>query len=100
MENVIQTLLVIVVWATSSSWGMDRFKFFEENLSPAAKQLINAVVNFVAPTLVVWLTPYWQDSFGDLNQFGAVVVSILAGATVWVVSQVAHKVDTGLIRKK
>jgi len=100
MEQLIQTLLVVVIWATSSSWGLDRLKFFEDKISPSGKQLINAIVNFGAPTLVVWLTPYWQTDFGDIGQFGVVVVSILAGAGVWVVSQIAHRIDTGWIKKK
>lgn len=98
MEQVITTLLVIVVWATSSSWGLERLSWFEQKLSPSAKQFLNALVNFAAPTLVAWLTPYWNPDFGDVNQFGIVVVSILGGAAVWVVSQIAHRVDTKWVK--
>ena len=93
MEAVINSLLVVVVWAFGSSFGLEQFELFQDKLSPAAKKFVVAIVTFVAPTLVVWLGPYWKPEFGDVTGFAGLVVSIFAGAAVWVVGQLAHKLD-------
>ena len=68
-------------------------------LQPAnIKQLVNAVLTFVVPTIVNYLNPIWQPEFGDASEVVQAVLLLAAPVVVWLVSQIAHAVDRKWIK--
>jgi hypothetical protein len=95
MEDQVLVSLVAILtfgWGTAVSYVQERFGKFED-LSPRMKQLINAVLAFVLPLVVVVVQPYWKAEFGDINQVLTAVLLMGAPVLAWVVSQVMHQVD-------
>jgi hypothetical protein len=84
--------LILALWGIVVAFVQERFGVFDD-LSPRTKQLVNAVLAFIVPGLVIYLTPYWKPEFGDANAVVMAAFYILAPAAVWVVGQLAHQVD-------
>jgi len=67
-----------------------------QDLPAGTKQLVNALLGFVIPAVVIWLTPYWKPEFGELEPAVSQAMFILAPAIVWGVTQVWHDIELWL----
>lgn len=84
--------LVTVFYGTGTSFLQERYGKFHD-LSPSVKQFANAVLNLILPYILVFIQPYWRPDFGDLTAAVTSVFFLVVPVAVWVVSQVAHRLD-------
>lgn len=96
-DQLLVSVLAIVTfgYGAATSYLQERFGRYDL-LTPAAKQLINAVINLVLPYIAVFVQPYWRIEFGDLNQALNSLLLLVAPLLVWFFSQLAHQVDKKL----
>lgn len=88
--------LVIILYGSAVSWVQERFGKFQD-LSPRAKQAVNAALGFFVPaivTLLLGVVKVWPTTdLGTPEEFVTFVLLLLAPFAVWLVTQVAHWVD-------
>ena len=96
MENAaLLTSLLAIMSGTFGwfvSWSEQRFGNFE-GLKPGWKQTINGVLSLVISIPVVWLSPYWSPSFGNLEEVLYAAAHLVIPMFVWLITQVAHYFD-------
>ena len=85
-------LFILALYGFFVSFLEERFGAFQ-NLPANIKQLVNAVLAFVVPAIVQFVTPIWQPEFGDASEVVKAVLLLAAPVVVWLVSQVAHAID-------
>ena len=58
--------------------------------------MFNAVLAFVVPAIVAYLSPYWRVEFGNANEVVTYFIYLIVPAIAWIASQVGHYVDKWL----
>jgi len=93
-------VLIILIYGIGVSFLEERFGKFEQ-LEPAEKQFVNALVGFVAPlaaSLLTYLGSHGFDYLGSPEELARATLWLLAPVAVWLVTQLAHYVDLWLKR--
>ncbi|MDH5184533.1 MAG: hypothetical protein OEX12_11655 [Gammaproteobacteria bacterium] len=88
-------LFVIVVYAFVVSWAQERNGYFQK-MSPSRKQWFNAVLATIIPYLINLLTNGAILRILEelaVSQDVLVIVSGLIPGLIWVLTQIAHKLD-------
>lgn len=85
-------IFILALWGVVVAFVQERFGAFV-SLEPRTKQFINAILAYVVPGLVIFLTPYWRPEFGDASTVVMAVFYLLAPAGVWLVGQLSHQID-------
>jgi hypothetical protein len=85
-------VFILVIWGMLVAFLEERFGVFQD-LSPRAKQLVNAALAYVVPVIVGFLTPIWRPELGDANEVVTAVIILLVPAIAWLASQLGHQTD-------
>jgi len=84
----------VMFWGVFVSLLEERFGKFQD-LSPKAKQLVNAVAAFIVPAVLLWwVNPWWQADWGNSEEFVNAIIVLIAPAFVWAFSQLTHIIES------
>ena len=83
---------IIAVWGFFVAFIQERFGKFND-LPANVKQLINAVLAFIVPAVVVYLQPYWLPEFGNINEVVTGGLLLFVPVVAWLASQIGHQID-------
>lgn len=88
------TEIMVAFWGVFISLLQERFGKFQD-LAPRTKQVVNAITAFVVPAIAIWwVNPWWQTNWGDSEEFTAALITLVAPAFVWALSQLTHLVES------
>lgn len=92
LSQLITIGLICIAFGVGSSILLKRIDLLQK-FGRGVRISANGLVNLIAPFLVIFLTPLWNENMGDIDEVSKFMAALLVSLVTFTASQYAHEKD-------